>query len=50
MAPFCVTIEPAGHDYLGVMCPDVRYLVIDDVAALSDELAKLYLTLTRSTI
>ena len=48
--PFCVTIDPAGHDYLRVMCPDERYLVIDDVAALPDELAKLYLSLTKSTI
>lgn len=47
--PFCVTIDPAGHDYLRTMCPDERYLVIDDVAALPDELAKLYLTLTRPT-
>lgn len=46
---FCVTIDPAGHDYLRTMCPDDRYLVIDDVAALPDELAKLYLTLTRAT-
>lgn len=46
--PFCVTIDPAGHDYLRTMCPDERYLVIDDVAALPDELAKLYLTLTGS--
>jgi len=46
--PFCVTIDPAGHDYLRTMCPDDRYLVIDDVAALPDELAKLYLSLTKS--
>ncbi len=45
--PFCVTIDPAGHDYLRTMCPDERYLVIDDVAALPDELAKLYLALTK---
>ncbi len=46
--PFCVTIDPAGHDYLRTMCPDDRYLVIDDVTALPDELAKLYVSLTRS--
>lgn len=46
--PFCVTIDPAGHDYLRIMCPDDRYLVIDDVAALPDELAKLYLSLTKA--
>lgn len=41
--PFCVTIDPAGHDYLRVMCPDGRYLVIDDVESLPEELARLYL-------
>ena len=40
---FCVTIDPAGHDYLRDMCPDGRYLVIDDVESLPAELAKLYL-------
>lgn len=40
---FCVTIDPAGHDYLRRMCPDGRYLVIDDVESLPEELAKLYL-------
>lgn len=40
---FCVTIDPAGHDYLRMMCPDHRYLVIDDVESLPAELAKLYL-------
>ncbi len=42
---FCVTIDPAGHDYLRVMSPDHRYLVIDDVESLPAELAKLYLDL-----
>ncbi len=42
---FCVTIDPAGHDYLRVMSPDHRYLVIDDVESLPSELAKLYLDL-----
>jgi len=40
---FCVTIDPAGHDYLRDMCPDGRYLVIDDVESLPAELAKMYL-------
>lgn len=42
---FCLTIDPAGHDYLRAMCPDRRYLVIDDVEALPAELAKVYLSL-----
>jgi hypothetical protein len=43
---FCVTIDPAGHDYLRRMCPDERYLVIDEVAALPRELSKVYRALT----
>jgi nitric oxide reductase NorD protein len=43
---FCVTIDPAGHDYLRRMCRESRYLVIDDVSALPRELAKVYRTLT----
>ncbi len=39
---FCITVDPAGHDYLRVMCPGERYAVIDDVAALPVELPKLY--------
>jgi nitric oxide reductase NorD protein len=43
---FCVTIDPAGHDYLRRMCAESRYLVIDDVMALPRELTKVYRTLT----
>ncbi len=43
---FCITIDPAGHDYLRRMCPDERYLVIDEVAALPRELTKVYRALT----
>jgi nitric oxide reductase NorD protein len=45
---FCITVDPAGHDYLRQMCPDDRYLVIDDVNALPGELTKLYRTLVLS--
>ena len=34
IATFCVTVDPAGHDYLRTMCAEDRYLVIDDVRAL----------------
>lgn len=44
---FCITIDPAGHDYLGEMCPETRYAVIDDVADLPVELPKIYRTVTR---
>lgn len=43
---FCVTVDPAGHDYLRRMCPEHRYLVIDDMAALTSELEKVYAALT----
>lgn len=44
---FCLTIDPAGHDYLREMAPERRYLVIDDVEALPAELAKVYFELSR---
>ncbi len=40
--PHCVTIDPAGHDYLRRMCPAGTYVVIDDVGSLPGELATLY--------
>jgi nitric oxide reductase NorD protein len=43
---FCLTIDPAGQDYLRRMCAESRYLVIDDVTALPRELSKVYRTLT----
>ncbi len=43
---FCVTVDPAGHDYLRRMCPNDRYLVITDVDALPAELTKVYRALT----
>lgn len=46
IATFCVTVDPAGNDYLREMCAPDRYLVIDDVNALATELEKVYRTLT----
>ena len=43
---FCITVDPSGHDYLRQMCPDRQYLVIDDMAALPQELPKVYRGLT----
>ncbi len=43
---FCVTIDPAGYDYLKRMCDGDRYMVIDDVADLPDALTKVYRALT----
>jgi nitric oxide reductase NorD protein len=44
---FCITIDPAGHDYLRRMCSESHYLVIDDVSALPRELTKVYRGLTQ---
>jgi len=42
---FCVTVDRSGHDYLRTMCPDARYLVIDEIEALPEALSKVYETL-----
>ena len=39
---FCVTIDRAGRDYLRRMCPEDRYMVIDEVEHLPHALAKVY--------
>lgn len=44
--PFCITIDQAGHDYLRQICPPGKYLVIEDVYALPQELPKIYRRLT----
>ena len=43
---FCLTVDPAGHDYLRAMCPDQHYLVLEDIASLPRELPKVYRSLT----
>jgi hypothetical protein len=43
---FCLTVDPAGHDYLREMCPDHKYLVLEDIASLPKELPKIYRGLT----
>ena len=43
---FCMTIDPAGYDYLKRMCAADRYMVIDDVADLPAALTKVYRALT----
>ena len=50
VSTFCITIDPAGHDYLRRMCGEDRYLVIDDVTALPEELVKVYRALTSSRV
>ena len=43
---FCLTVDPAGHDYLRAMCPDQQYLVLEDMTSLPRELPKVYRSLT----
>jgi nitric oxide reductase NorD protein len=43
---FCLTVDRSGHDYLKRMCPDDRYMVIEDIEALPDALTKVYQKLT----
>lgn len=42
IVPFCITVDKAGHDYLREMCDESRYMVIDDIASLPQELPKIY--------
>ena len=46
ISTFCITVDPAGHDYLREMCPERRYLVIDEISALPSQLPKVYRGLT----
>ncbi len=46
VAAFCLTIDPAGHDYLRRMCAPQRYQVIDDVRELPQALTQVYRALT----
>ena len=47
IAPFCITVDRAGNDYLREMCDEKRYLVIDDIAELPRQLPKIYSEATR---
>ena len=43
---FCVTVDRSGQDYLKRMCPDSRYLVIEEMEDLPNQLTKVYAALT----
>jgi len=43
---FCLTVDPAGHDYLKDMCPDDQYMIIRDIEELPRELSRVYSNLT----
>lgn len=44
--PFCISIDPAGHNYLRKMCRARDYLVLRDIDALATELPKIYQALS----
>lgn len=43
---FCLTVDRSGHDYLKRMCRDSRYLVIEEMEDLPEQLTKVYTALT----
>lgn len=43
---FCMTVDKSGHDYLKRMCPDERYMVIEEMEDLPNQLTKVYAALT----
>jgi hypothetical protein len=45
IAVFFVSVDHAAHDYLRRLCPASRYLVIDEVGGLPEQLAKVYRSL-----
>ena len=43
---FCITVDRSGHDYLKRMCPNGRYMIIEEMNDLPDQLTKIYTQLT----
>lgn len=43
---FCMTVDKSGHDYLKRMCPDERYMIIEEMEDLPNQLTKVYTALT----
>ena len=43
---FCMTVDKSGHDYLKRMCPDERYMIIEEMEDLPSQLTKVYAALT----
>lgn len=48
ITPFCITVDKAGHDYLREMCDESRYLIIEDIDSLPQELPKIYQRIVRA--
>ena len=40
--PFCLTIDKTGHDYLGQMCGDIGYEIVENIWTLPKKLPLLY--------
>ena len=40
--PFCLTIDKTGHDYLGQMCGDIGYEIVENIWTLPQKLPLLY--------
>jgi len=47
IAPYCITVDRAGNDYLREMIDEKRYLVIEDISELPRQLPKIYSEATR---
>ena len=43
---FCITVDKSGNDYLKTMCPDARYMIIEEMEDLPEQLTKVYAALT----
>jgi hypothetical protein len=46
ITPFALTVDKEGHDYLGAMCGDMAYEVLDNIELLPSRLPALYRRLT----
>ena len=46
IVPFALTVDKEGHDYLGQMCGDMAYEVLDNIELLPSRLPALYRRLT----
>jgi hypothetical protein len=47
ITPFALTVDKEGHDYLGEMCADMGYEVLDNIELLPSRLPTLYRRLTQ---
>jgi len=46
ITPFLITVDKEGHDYLGQMCDDLGYEVVDNIEMLPRRLTSLYRALS----